>query len=296
MYKKPNFVRRGFTLIELLVVVAIIALLITILLPALSSARERARFTYCLANLKGLATATIINAHENGGTFPLNGNRGAGEFQDWYTWQNWVGNESFPYFGTNMRDNEAQVIFGTLKNPKVGAKIFLCPSWVENGGKRRDTTNEGNWWGLYMGIVDNANQTPGNGAFPTDYTYWGQSANAYGKNQNPSLPFPASPWAPRKIGDPMPYGGQTVIDTNQGWEIHARLYAEEFANMPLFCDTTKRNGVWFDDFNHGKTLETSSVNTVYRDGHADNRKTNLSRPAFLSLTNVWGGNTMSTYR
>jgi prepilin-type N-terminal cleavage/methylation domain-containing protein/prepilin-type processing-associated H-X9-DG protein len=56
---------RGFTLIELLVVVAIIAMLIAILLPALSEAKERARRLKCCSNIRQLNTACITHAEEH---------------------------------------------------------------------------------------------------------------------------------------------------------------------------------------------------------------------------------------
>ncbi len=67
--------RTAFTLVELLVVIGIIALLISILLPSLSRAKEAARLVKCMSNVKQLSNATMMWTNEHSGLMPTQGGR-----------------------------------------------------------------------------------------------------------------------------------------------------------------------------------------------------------------------------
>jgi prepilin-type N-terminal cleavage/methylation domain-containing protein/prepilin-type processing-associated H-X9-DG protein len=69
--RSPQSVRSGFTLIELLVVIAIIAILAAILFPVFAQAREAARKTSCLSNMKQIDLAWQMYAQDYDETFPL---------------------------------------------------------------------------------------------------------------------------------------------------------------------------------------------------------------------------------
>lgn len=128
--------RGGFTLIELLVVVAIIALLIAILLPSLSRARNMANTTACAANLKGLGLAAHIYAQEFDWYVPRDDLNGGHNFWAYLIAPQAGAGERIQQGAPEASGNTPQVAAHTWLAPR---KIFQCPalerSVMPSGGK-----------------------------------------------------------------------------------------------------------------------------------------------------------------
>jgi prepilin-type N-terminal cleavage/methylation domain-containing protein/prepilin-type processing-associated H-X9-DG protein len=118
---------QGFTLIELLVVIAIIAILMAILMPALSRVKEQGKRMVCLGNLKQLTLAWIMYADENGGKL-VNGAIGYSDSQQ--TWGDhrkelaWID----AYSDTDPAVQTQGIKDGALWPYVKDVKIYKCPT------------------------------------------------------------------------------------------------------------------------------------------------------------------------
>jgi prepilin-type N-terminal cleavage/methylation domain-containing protein/prepilin-type processing-associated H-X9-DG protein len=122
----------GFTLVELLVVIGIIAILISVLLPALGRARQASYAIKCASNLRSIGQALALYTAENKGSFPAAyiyvGHRISGRVQTpAEPSEGYIHWSSYLFRGGQPGDRTAYL--GTK-----GWEIFQCPS-LENGGQ-----------------------------------------------------------------------------------------------------------------------------------------------------------------
>jgi prepilin-type N-terminal cleavage/methylation domain-containing protein len=119
--------RKGFTLVELLVVIAIIALLMGILMPALSRVRQLAFRLTCGTNLSGVGKAMMVYANDYEDELP----RAGGRNSTWGPMQNWQGNSRQQAYGVQADGSGGSATISScfyllVKYTEVTPKSFIC--------------------------------------------------------------------------------------------------------------------------------------------------------------------------
>jgi prepilin-type N-terminal cleavage/methylation domain-containing protein/prepilin-type processing-associated H-X9-DG protein len=127
--------RKAFTLIELLVVIAIIAILASMLLPALSRAKAKAWQAGCRNNLKQMTLGLLMYLNDNNNTFPACASRNTYGFQtnDWIYWR--TNQPAYPI--------ENSLIVAPLGSGRYSSNIFRCPADRDNTARLQAPSDHG---------------------------------------------------------------------------------------------------------------------------------------------------------
>ncbi len=279
--------RNGFTLVELLVVISIIALLISLLLPALAKAKKAALSTVCLSNLRELGQAYQEYGNGNEGSvpayasdFPFAGDTGIDAAQYNAGWPrllaSYLTSEQIPYLPGTTEFSEPPAVLAIMTCPSTtnlpvipaswgpGSSVAAWRQWNADG-----SDPQGGWIGSYglNGWV--YNPAHGQGL----YSYIAQNLGSF----QPAVSVQSYFWTRSNINSGVPLFADSVWeDSFPLWTdpVPGNLTGYAMSNMPTPFQIDSGTGMMqaFCIDRH-----SMAINVAFADGHA----------AHVPLANLW---------
>jgi prepilin-type N-terminal cleavage/methylation domain-containing protein len=276
---------RGFTLIELLVVVAIIALLISILLPSLARARELSKRTVCAANVKGIGTGFATYATGNNDEYPIPAAMPATTVGTTVT--NYAGQTGYrrgvspvtvtpdpgETFTSDSNCSTTRAFWYLIRAGASSPKSFICPSTDDQAST---DDNPQDFWDF------------GNGA-GTNTVITTPSTNASYKTISYGYQVPFG-----KNGKPSPSVDQDmalVADKSSASQVleNGKTYTGGTVDPATTLTVDSPPDEWrkWNSANHGGFMDGEGQNVMYNDGHVDFVMTPLAGVARDNIYTKW---------
>lgn len=283
--------RSGFTLIELLVVVAIIALLISILLPSLARARELAKRTTCAANMSGIGKGLHTYASDGNQGMPISAHAAPAAGGTGAT-----GNVTYARMIGSKRGQSNNPAAGEIINPGTTSQIstarnlwtlirsggstpgsFVCPSSEDN---KNDEDNPQDYWDFGKGDSITEGTLGAQQTAPAHQFGWKQISYGY------QIPYgqygkPSAEGDQRMVlaADKGPYGTAQGMDGESGPN----------PGNPTGVTSTSSPDDWrrYNSPNHGGTGDGEGQNVLYADSHADWSNKPTAGPALDNIYTQW---------